>query len=274
MRKGACTYAIRTGVAREFVIRRGRWRAKKQVVDIYIDVNQPYPDAMAACKLCGPKGSCRYKLVSENVTDQFLLEKVVPVTREVLGDEAGLAIGKAVLWAAFHEQHHVDPECPLLQPWLRAEIINSYQAHYGEDISEVHNPVQKLTVVPQGSGDEVHLIEIGLHADGEQVRIEGRGGNALDDMTTLLSHQFQVQRQIEESRAEVLNQLFEVRHHHSQQLAVINKNLKRIALQPVLRPSGLIRPSGRGRVREDGSDQDDQEETEAEVVGRIKARLY
>ena len=46
--KGACTYAIRTGVAREFGIHRGLWRAKKQAVDICIDVNQPYPDVMAA----------------------------------------------------------------------------------------------------------------------------------------------------------------------------------------------------------------------------------
>ena len=122
IRKGACTYAIRSGVSREYVIRRGRWRAKKQVVDIYIDVNQPYPDAMAACKLCGPKGSCQYKVVADCVTDQFILDKAVPATREVLGDEAGLAIGKAVLWAAFHNHHHAGPKCPLLQPWLRAEI--------------------------------------------------------------------------------------------------------------------------------------------------------
>ena len=39
IRKGACTYAIRSGLSREYAIRRGRWRAKKQVVDIYIDVN-------------------------------------------------------------------------------------------------------------------------------------------------------------------------------------------------------------------------------------------
>ena len=273
VRKGACTYAIRAGLLREYAIRRGRWRAKKQVVDIYIDVNQPYPDTLAACKLCGPKGSCRYRLIAEDVSDQFILEKVVPVTREVLGDEAGLAIGKAVLWAAFHERHHADPECPLLQPWLRAEIIKSYEEQYGVDSSEVHNPVQKVTVVPQGSGDEVHLIEIGLDADGEQVQIEGRSGNAVDDMTTLLSHQLQVQRQIEETRSEVLNQLFEVRHHHAQQLAVINKNLKRIAMQPVLRPSGLIRQTGRGRVR-DENEQDQVEETEEEVVQRMKARLY
>ena len=141
IRKGACTYAIRAGLLREYAIRRGRWRAKKQVVDIYIDVNQPYPDTLAACKLCGPKGSCRYQLVAEDVSDQFILEKVVPVTREVLGDEAGLAIGKAVLWAAFHEQHHADPECPLLQSWLKIEVLNAYLEEYGVDISKVHNPV-------------------------------------------------------------------------------------------------------------------------------------
>ncbi len=130
IRKGACTYVIRAGLLREYAICRGRWRAKKQVVDIYIDVNQPYPDTLAACKLCGPKGSCGYQLVTEDVSDQFILEKVVPVTREVLGDEAGLAIGKAVHWAAFHEQHHADPECPLLQPWLKTDIFYYYFIYF------------------------------------------------------------------------------------------------------------------------------------------------
>ncbi len=73
------------------------------------------------------------------------------------------------------------------------------------DISEVNNPVHKLTVVPKGSGDEVHLIEIGFDADGGRVQNEGRSENPVDDMATILSHQLQVQRQIEESRPEVLN---------------------------------------------------------------------
>ena len=36
----------------------------------------------------------------------------------------------------------------------------------------------------------------------------------MDDIMTLLPHQLQVQRQIEQSRAEVLNQLFDIQHHH------------------------------------------------------------
>ena len=47
----------------------------------------------------------------------------------------------------------------------------------------------------------------------------------------------------------------------AQHLATINNNLKRIALQPVLRPSGLINAA---RDRSEG-DEDDQEETERDV---------
>ena len=73
--------------------------------------------------------------------------------REVPRDEAALATGEDVLWAAFHELHYADPMCLLPQPWLRIEIINSYQMDYGQYIPEVHIPVQKVTVVPQESGD-------------------------------------------------------------------------------------------------------------------------
>ena len=83
----------------------------------------------------------------------------------------------------------------------------------------------------------------------------------MDDIITLLSHQLQVQRQLEESRAEVLNQIFEVRHHHAKQLEIINKNLKRITMQPVLRPSDLLRIPRRAVGVES---QDNQEGTHRE----------
>ena len=60
------------------------------------------------------------------------------------------------------------------------------------------------------------------------------------DMTILLSHHFQVQRQIDKLGAEVLNQLFEVWHYHSKQLEILNRNIKIIALQPVLWPMILV----------------------------------
>ncbi len=134
----------------------------------------------------------------------------------------------------------------------------------------MHNLVQKVTVVPQGNGDELYLIEIGVNSVGEPIQVEGRSRDTMiDDMTTLLSHQIQVQRQIEETRAEVLNQLFEVGHVTSRQFEVINKILKRIALQPVLRPRAMI-----PRRQRRALDISDGEETEAEaVIERMPARL-
>ena len=39
------TYARRNGYSRDDVDCRGRWKCKKRIVDTYIDVNLPYPDA-------------------------------------------------------------------------------------------------------------------------------------------------------------------------------------------------------------------------------------
>jgi hypothetical protein len=40
-RKVAATYASRAGAIKDHVDRRGRWRRKKETVDIYVDTNLP-----------------------------------------------------------------------------------------------------------------------------------------------------------------------------------------------------------------------------------------
>ena len=73
-----------------------------------------------------------------------------------------------------------------------------------------------------------------------------------------------------EIHAEDLNQLFEVRHTICKQFEVINKNLKRIALQPALRPRGMAPRMQRKSLNAS----DDGDETEAEmVIERMPTRL-
>ena len=48
------------------------------MVDLYIDMGLPYHDALAACKLCGPKDVCRFKTKYDTLSDGFILTKVVP----------------------------------------------------------------------------------------------------------------------------------------------------------------------------------------------------
>ena len=127
-------------------------------------------------------------------------------------------MGRSVLWAAFEETHHPNSDCPSIPSLLMRKITETFYEQYGGDGEEdlVLNPISKVTIIPQGSGDQVHLMEVRVKPD------EREGGgkernltNQAEDMTVLLSHQLHVQRQTEESRAEVLNQLFEVWHHHS-----------------------------------------------------------
>ena len=64
-------------------------------------------------------------------------------------------------------------------------------------------------------------------------------------MQAVLSHILQLQRQIDESREEILSQIYEYQHHHLKQLEILNKNIKRIALQPVLRSRALLEQASR-----------------------------
>ena len=280
VRKGASTYGTHSGLSREYVIRRGRWRSKKQVVDIYIDLNQPYPDTLAACKLCGPKGACKFKINHDSLTDEFILTKVVPNSCEALGEQAALALGKAVLWAAFEDKSNPNQECPVLPEWLRREVIDAFNAEYGRDeANPVFNPVSKVTIVPQGAGDQVHLLEIGVDSNGNPIRDSGEQqsrsiSNTIDDMQAVLGHMLQVQRQIEESRVEVLSQMYEHRHHHSKQLEILNKNIKRIALQPVLRSRALLEQASRTLQVESEEDEDGAEGRTPRVAPRPLAQLY
>jgi hypothetical protein len=104
-RKGPATYASLSGCSRDFVRRRGRWRAHKQVVDEYIGPSLPYPDAKTAATLCGPAGPCRYK-VRDNATGvsrSYMLNVVAPTINHIYGEAMALLLAPALLWAAFDD---------------------------------------------------------------------------------------------------------------------------------------------------------------------------
>ena len=72
LRKGPLTYASRFGLLRDWISLRGRWWSSKKQVDMYIDVDVPYPDAKVASVLCGPRGPCKYALRDGvSLTDDF-----------------------------------------------------------------------------------------------------------------------------------------------------------------------------------------------------------
>jgi hypothetical protein len=60
LRKGPSTYASQFILLRDWISLCGHWQARKKQVDIYIDVDVPYPDAKVVSILCGLWGPCKY----------------------------------------------------------------------------------------------------------------------------------------------------------------------------------------------------------------------
>ena len=175
-RKGPATYASRCGIARDIVNSRGRWRKNKKQVDAYIDVWQPYPDALIAGKLCGPGGACRYALrklqQANQVSNQFLLDYVAPQVSKRLGEDMALVLALPLLWASFEDKKFEVVEASsrttaaLLYPALTSRIITAYQAAYGTLPSTIDNPVMKISIVAQGFGDQLLITELMSEEDG------------------------------------------------------------------------------------------------------------
>ena len=290
VRKGSATYAMRSGLSRDHTNRRGRWRVRKQVVDSYIDVNLPYPDSLAAHKLCGPRGSCKYKPNRQvNLPNSFILEKIVPHCMSLLGDAAALLLGHALLWAAFQDKNHRDEDYPLVQTWLRDRIVRSYEETYGPCESQnVDNPIKRISFVPQGVGDQVNIIEIDLDNDDDDDNNEDEltssynriarmsSGGLGDAAAPILAHQITMQRQIEEVKGEMLQQLFELRTLNQKHYRILTSSIKRIAIEPVVRPRALL-PGAEAQRGMHGQninieDEDDNELLELDTIRLV--RLY
>ena len=78
-RKLASTWARKNGASKDEKDIHRHWKGKGRVLDVYDDVELPYPDTKVAAILC-PGGACKY-VVKENsaVTSDFILQHVVPI---------------------------------------------------------------------------------------------------------------------------------------------------------------------------------------------------
>ena len=101
LRKFAVTVARSSGCSKDDVDVRGRWKSTSRQQDTYADTTIPYIDGKVAASLCHG-GPIAY-LVKEGsgVTDDWLLEHVVPRTAAAYPKKAAVVFGRAVLWKVF-----------------------------------------------------------------------------------------------------------------------------------------------------------------------------
>ncbi|KUF81643.1 hypothetical protein AM588_10000277 [Phytophthora nicotianae] len=252
MRKGAATYGSRTGLPKDYVNRRGRWRTRKSVVDVYIDNTQPYPDAIAAGVLAGPLGPCCYVLKDgvQVVTNDLLVKHVGPALKEAVGEEMARVLALPLLWAALVPRGSFDYE--IIPAALKRRII---QAYLGVGGKEDVNVVERVPIHVVGDGAQLQLVEVHDNAGENGVLDRQNGGLTADstrkEFASIHSQLFSLQRQTANLLNEILRSRTERQRENQKILAVI----RRIALQPVVRtihPLSSANGGGDG-VEEEGS---------------------
>ncbi|KAL3665132.1 hypothetical protein V7S43_009764 [Phytophthora oleae] len=128
LRKGAATYATRSGVSKDFVNRRGRWRTRKGVVDVYIDNTQPYPDALTAATLKHQQA-------------------------HLMGETIAATLALPLLWAAMDPSENY--EYSLLPNKLQQSILRAFANVAG---TPALNPVVREEIFVTGDGSQLNLV--------------------------------------------------------------------------------------------------------------------
>lgn len=239
VRKGAATYGSRNGLAKDYIQRRGRWRHGSGVVDRYIDPTLPYPDAVAASVLAGPSGPAKYRHKPDAafLTDALLAESIAPGIAAVLGRQMAKTLGLAIVWAAFASSGHV---AAVLPSALKAKTIEAIQSAGGPDGTNAdHNPVERIPIHVSGDGGMVTFTELGNVADGIDLNSNGEAvsSSAIREIVCVQAQMGNLKRRIEELHAGIHGEVGRLRSDMFSRLDAMHRAIKRIAIQPVVRPA-------------------------------------
>ena len=148
------THAQRNGAYKDFCDIRGRWKTNRHIGNVYDDVDLPFPDAKVAVILC-IGGPCKYVLKENSgVTENFLLQHVVPNIRAHFSANVAKVLAKPLLWMALSDD---------AGRFLPQELVDRIKTAYINIrvLPENENPVKKVLLIVTGDKGEVYLDEIG-----------------------------------------------------------------------------------------------------------------
>jgi hypothetical protein len=214
-RKFATTRARRNGCLRDETDWRARWRRSSQQ-DSYADVTVPWPDAKVAAALC--KGGPIHYLVKQNsgISEQWILDYVVPAIRSRFSRPVSLVLGRALLWRVFDDEDYNIVPVPIL-----TRVRNAYRDLGPRcQLAAGENPVQKVPLMVTGADAEVY-IDLMLDDDGNDAGggVDGRRGNQeLRHVNNLLIG-------VRRDNAELRVEMTRINAVHTNQLRTINRNI-------------------------------------------------
>lgn len=175
-KKYATTKARSSGVPRDFIDYRARWR-NKRMQEIYADTVLPWPDIKTASKLC-VGGICMYKLKDGcGLSNEWLSEHVAPAIQQCFGSGVAEILAKPLLWAC------LDEECASMVPeHIRVRILNALRNFTEQSsLAEGENCVEKVLVIASEVEGVVSLDEVpSEYTAAIAGRGAGRGAAGLD----------------------------------------------------------------------------------------------
>ena len=240
VRKFASTWCRRSGASKEEKDYRGRWKKDRHVSDVYDDEELPYPDAKVAALLC-VGGPCSYRIKeSSPVTDDWILQHVVPRIAAMYGPTLAKVLGKALLWVIFSEK----------SGWVSGLIVERVKGAYNNLLGEAsdENPIEKRLLVVTGDDATLYINEVvaeqGQQQQQQQQQQQEVGQQQQEEQPVVSHLEGRTNRQLLQTLLSQVNQLqtsvlqmSEAREADkvmlSAQFRVINTNLRRVASQPV-----------------------------------------
>lgn len=158
IKKYGASWLRKSQVSKDDVDYRARWK-NKRIQDTYVETQLDWPDYYAASKLC--EGGVIVYRIKEGVgiTDNWLLEKVCPYIYRSFSKGVALVMAKALLWAAFDDDHF-----EIIPRDIRDDIRRDFTT-LNTGLEDNVNPVEKLDVIVDEYQGTVSLDVIPSNAD-------------------------------------------------------------------------------------------------------------
>jgi hypothetical protein len=229
IRKYSTTRARNSGCSKDECEVRGQWRRRRQQ-DVYTDVCLPWPDAKVAKSVC--KGGPIHYFVKESsgMSEEWILENVVPQISSKYSRSAALVLGRGLLWRIFDTE-----QCNAVPVDISTRVKNA-RNNLGDrcQLLEGENPVQKVPITVTGH-DAVVYIDMLLEDDGNgnAVPVAGQQEPRRID-TEQLRHMNTLLLNLRRDIADVRTDVTRVYERGERNFNVVNRNVRHFMRNPLL----------------------------------------
>jgi hypothetical protein len=240
-RKFATSQARKSGMTKDDIDHRGRWKRDNRQQDTYADTTIPFVDAKVAAALCNGGPITYVVKEGSGISDDWILQHVVPSMRRHLDRQVCVVFGRALLWRIFYD---IATHKTVVPEDIEKRVVEAY-AGLGDrcTLAEGENPVKKMPLGVDGvdanlvmdilfeDGDDAPAApaaaneQVPAHAGGDR-RVAQRMG--AQENRLLCSQVLQLRRSLTEMGAQLDRRDINFTH----QLARLNRNVARLAVTP------------------------------------------